>query len=72
MKNMIRAVKTIVWHDMVLVKISDAGEEFSKCLYGQTLPYVENCEDKDFDNNPMNWAYIEDYLRFIYNLPIVD
>ena len=59
-------IRTIEWHDMKLVKISDVGEDFLKWLYGQTLPLVEE------DENPMDWAYYWDYERFSKGLNVVD
>lgn len=56
----------IEWHGMKIVKISSVGDRFQKWLYGQTLPYVN--EEKD----PLDWAYISDYNRFISGLPIID
>ena len=56
------------WHGIWIVKISeiDNKEEFSKWLYGQTLPYVEE------DENPTNWAYYGDYSRWIRGLDVID
>ena len=63
--------KVIFWHGMKLVKISDVGIEFARWLGGQTMPMVD--ADKSInDGNPLNWAYYEDYLRFINNYPIID
>jgi hypothetical protein len=56
----------IFWHNIMLVRISDAGKEFSDWLYGQTLPYVDD------SSTPTDWAYYFDYLRFKNNLPIID
>jgi len=58
--------ETKIWHDMKLVRISDVGEEFSRWLYGQTIPLVED------DPNPTDWAYYWDYRGFIRNLLITD
>jgi hypothetical protein len=54
------------WHGIEIVKISSVGGNFSDWLYGQTLPLVED------DENPTNWAYYSDYLRWANGLPIID
>lgn len=58
------------WCKMWIVKIStvgtDGGKEFSKWLYGQTVPLVTD------DENPTDWAYYHDYCRFINKQPIID
>ena len=57
--------ETIVWHDMMLVRISSV-DGFNEWLHGQTLPLVED------NDNPTDWAYIWDYERFVRGLPIID
>ncbi|MCL5012331.1 MAG: hypothetical protein M1320_02825 [Patescibacteria group bacterium] len=49
-----------------IVKISSVGNEFDKWLRGQTIPVVYE------DENPYDWAYHGDYIRFINNLPVID
>ena len=48
-----------------IVKVSEV-KGFARWLSGQTRPIVES------DNEPFNWAYYEDYLRFIERKPIID
>jgi hypothetical protein len=55
-----------VWHKIKIVKVSRVGEEFSKWLYGQTMPLIED------DEYPYDWAYYSDYLRFKNGLKIID
>ena len=57
-------VKT--WYRMKIVKISSVGGNFSEWLNGQTLPLVEG------DENPTDWAYYDDYMRWINGLPVID
>lgn len=52
--------------EMTIIKISDIGENFRKWLYGQTVPYIEELDDPD------DWAYYWDYLRWKNNQPIID
>lgn len=59
------------WFDgMEIIKISDIPEpyktEFKNWLFGQTLPLVTD------DPEPNNWAYVNDFLRFISNKEIID
>jgi hypothetical protein len=61
MKNVTR----MVWHGMSLVKISDAPG-FLSWLSGQTCPMVED------DPNPFDWAYADDFDRYVRGLPIID
>lgn len=49
-----------------LVKVSDAPEDFSSWLNGQTLPLVEE------DEEPTNWAYYADYTRWLRGAKVVD
>lgn len=49
------------WQDMVLVKISSVPG-FSTWLRGKTMPII------DGDEAPFDWAYAEDYERFIKEL----
>ena len=39
---------------------------FGAWLYGQTMPYVSSLA------NPTDWAYYDDYLRFMRGLPVID
>lgn len=55
----------IEWHGMKLVKISDVPG-FSEWLGGQTMPFVYGVPD------PFDWAYEDDYERFIQGLPVID
>lgn len=52
----------------LIVKISTVPEpiDFSNWLYGQTLPYLEN------DPDPLDWAYMSDYIRYVNKYPIID
>ena len=54
------------WCGMKIIKISDVGGNFSDWLNGQTLPLVED------DDNSTNWAYYDDYLRWVNGLPVID
>lgn len=53
------------WHGMTLVRVSDKPG-FAKWLYGQTQPLVTE------DEHPYDWAYYDDWARFIENKPIID
>ena len=57
---------TMKWHGMKIVKVSDVGTAFAAWLYGQTRPYVVE------DENPTDWAYYSDYLRWLNGLPVID
>ena len=48
-----------------IVKISEV-KGFAKWLSGQTIPVVAGTD------NPFDWAYYEDYERFIKKLPVID
>ena len=48
-----------------LVRVS-AFAGFREWLSGQTVPLVEN------DDDPYDWAYYHDYLRFQARLPVID
>lgn len=52
------------FHGFKVIKVSNI-EGFNEWLTGQTRPFVD-------DENPFDWAYYEDYLRFKDNLPIID
>jgi len=54
------------WYSIRVVKISEVGEDFRKWLDGQTTPFVYESE------NPTDWAYYDDYLRWINGLPVID
>ena len=58
--------ETKIWHDMKLVRISDVGKDFSRWLYGQTFPYVED------DPKPTDWAYYWDYTKYLNGGKITD
>jgi hypothetical protein len=58
--------EVMTWNGMKLVRISDVGERFSKWLNGQTIPLVED------NKNPTDWAYYQDYVRFVNNLRVID
>ena len=55
----------IIWHDMYLIRISDVPG-FREWLWGQTCPLVDD------DPDPLDWAYFDDYERYINGLPIID
>lgn len=55
-----------IWHDIWVVRVSDVGDDFSKWLYGQTLPYVLE------DESPSDWAYYSDYSRWVRKLKVID
>ena len=55
-----------IWDEVAVVRVSDIGDGFGGWLYGQTLPLVLD------DQNPHDWAYYSDYLRWQNGLPIVD
>jgi hypothetical protein len=59
---------TRTWNGISIVQISlvDNKEEFAKWLYGQTLPWVEE------DENPTDWAYYADYIRWLNHQLIID
>lgn len=54
------------WYSIRVVKISEVGEDFRQWLDGQTTPVVYEAE------NPTDWAYYDDYLRWINGLPVID
>lgn len=58
--------KVVVWHGMWLVKVSEVGVEFSKWLYGQTMPLVTESD------TPTDFAYYPDYIRWKNHLPVID
>lgn len=53
------------WEGLALVTIDDKPG-FGEWLHGQTLPYVEGAE------NPTNYAYYDDFLRWKMNLGVID
>jgi hypothetical protein len=57
--------ETMVWNKMKLVRISTVPG-FSEWLNGQTIPYVEG------DPTPTDWAYFDDYYRYIRNMEVID
>jgi len=44
----------------------DELDSFSKWLYGQTLPYIENTQKGEF------YFYMHDYDRWKAGLPVID
>ena len=66
MKVMKVVPTTKFWNGMMLVKISDVGDNFREWLWGQTIPLVED------DPEPTNWAYIWDWERYVNKQPIID
>ena len=58
--------ETLIFNDMIVVRISDVGKDFAEWLNGQTLPLIEENQD------PLDWAYYWDYLRWKNNQPIID
>lgn len=56
----------MIWNGMPLIKISDVPG-FADWLSGQTLPYVN-----DDDLDPCDWAFEDDYIRFVNKKPIID
>ena len=56
----------ITFDGLVIVRISDVGKDFANWLYGQTLPLLEELDD------PSDWAYYWDYLRWKNHQPLID
>ena len=55
------------WHGIHIIKISEINnEKFNKWMYGQTYPLVEE------DENPTDWCYFSDYIRWLNGLPVID
>lgn len=55
-----------LWNNLEIIKISDVDYAFAEWLYGQTLPYIEEM------NDPSDWAFLDDYERWISGSRIFD
>jgi hypothetical protein len=53
------------WNDMAVVRIS-AFKGFGEWLHGQTVPFIAD------DPDPLDWAYLADWIRFMKGKRVID